>query len=44
MSERITGTEMKRILRKRNPATGPKWALAQGEVLRPGTITEAMEC
>jgi hypothetical protein len=24
--------------------TGPKWDLAQGEVPRPDTITEAMEC
>ena len=44
LSERITGTEMERSLRKRIPATGPKWATAQGKVPRPDTITEAMEC
>jgi hypothetical protein len=26
------------------PVTGPKWDTAQGEVPRPDTITEAMEC
>jgi hypothetical protein len=35
---------MERSLRKRIPATGPKWATAQGKVPRPDTITEAMEC
>ena len=24
--------------------TGPKWDSAQGEILRPDTITEVMEC
>ena len=28
---------------KGNPVTGPKWDPAQGEALRPDTITEAME-
>jgi hypothetical protein len=28
---------------KEGPAIGPKWDLAQGEVPRPDTITEAME-
>jgi hypothetical protein len=44
MSERITGMEMERSLKKRSLATGPKWDPAQGEVPRPDTITEAMEC
>ena len=35
---------MERILRKKGPATGPKRDPAKGEVLRPDTITEAMEC
>jgi hypothetical protein len=26
------------------PVTGPKWDPSQGEVPRPDTITEAMEC
>jgi hypothetical protein len=29
---------------KEGPATGPKWVPAQGEVPRPDSITEAMEC
>jgi hypothetical protein len=28
---------------KEGPVTGPKWNPGQGEVLRPDTITEAME-
>jgi hypothetical protein len=43
MSERITGIEMERSLRKRRPSTGPKWDPTQREVPRPDTITEAME-
>jgi hypothetical protein len=35
--------EMERSLRKRSPATGPKWHSAQGEIPRSDTITEAME-
>jgi hypothetical protein len=27
---------------KKGPVTGPKWNLAQGEVPRPNSITEAM--
>jgi hypothetical protein len=44
LSERITGMEIERILRKKKcPATSPKWDPAQGEIPRPYTITEAME-
>jgi hypothetical protein len=42
LSERITGMEIKRSLRKRW-SRDPKWDPAQGEVPRLYTITEAME-
>ena len=34
---------MERSIRKKDPAIGPNWDPAEGEVPRPDTITEAME-
>jgi hypothetical protein len=42
LSERFTGMEMERNLRKGDSVTGPKWDPAKGEVSRPDTISEAM--
>jgi hypothetical protein len=44
LSKRTAGMEIEKSLRKEGPGTGPKWDPVQGEVPRPETITEAMEC
>jgi hypothetical protein len=43
LSEISTGIEMERSLRKRRSSNSPKRDPAQGEVLRPDSITKAME-
>jgi hypothetical protein len=43
LTERITGMEMERSLRKRSSRTGLKLDPPQGEVPRPDTIIKAME-
>jgi hypothetical protein len=40
LSERTAGKEMERSIRKKDPAIGPNWDPAEGEVPRPDTITE----
>jgi hypothetical protein len=40
----LRGWKWRRASGKVGPETGPKWVPAQREVLRPNTITEAIEC
>jgi hypothetical protein len=40
----LQGWKWKGAGRKEGPVTGPKWDPGQGEVPRPDTTAEAMEC
>jgi hypothetical protein len=40
----LQGWKWRGVWGKDHPATGPKWDPAEGEVPRPDTVTEAMEC